>query len=137
MQNGCSTDSRISSRCHYKLFSSPNDTQRSTNSYFKKSAQKSSILGIETAIFLLKTHGRKWGGFAPHLRPWVLRSKMAVSTKKIGDFRADFLKSEFLDLWAFSQPQARERRRPSAHCVRPSAKNTRDPVNGCTPIETL
>ncbi len=29
---------------------------------------------------------------APHLRPWVLRRKMAVSTPQIDDFRADFLK---------------------------------------------
>ncbi len=38
-------------------------------------------------------------GFAPHLQPWVLRRKMAVSIAKIDDFRADFLKHIFLDLW--------------------------------------
>ena len=36
------------------------------------------------------------GGFAPHLHPWVLKRTMVVSTSKFDDFRADFLKSEFV-----------------------------------------
>ena len=40
-------------------------SQRSKNSYFKKSDRKSSMLGIETAIFLLKTHQRRWGAKPP------------------------------------------------------------------------
>jgi hypothetical protein len=36
-----------------------------TNSYFKNRAQISSIFGAETAIFLLKTHQRRWGASPP------------------------------------------------------------------------
>jgi hypothetical protein len=40
------------------------------------------------------------GGLRPPLVPWVLKRRMAVSTPKIDDFRADFLKQNCLDLWA-------------------------------------
>ncbi len=39
--------------------------QRSKNSYFKNRAQISSIFGVETAIFLLKTHQHTSGASPP------------------------------------------------------------------------
>ncbi len=35
---------------------------------FKSRARMSSLFGVETAIFIFKTHQPKWGAKPPHLR---------------------------------------------------------------------
>ena len=70
------------------------------NSYFKKSAPEIVDCWGRNGRLPPKNPRAQVGGEAPHMRPWVLRRKIAFSIPKIDDFRADFLKQNCLDLWA-------------------------------------
>ena len=48
--------------------------------------RKSSMVGVGTTVSLQKANGHRWGGFAPHLHPWIVGRETADSTPKIDNF---------------------------------------------------
>ena len=66
-----------------------------TNSYFKKSARKSSILGSKRPCSSSRPAGAS-GGLRPTPAPVGFEEEDGRFDPQIDDFRADFLKSEFL-----------------------------------------